>query len=51
MKLASKKHSLNIVLGKLKDIHTLKEQIDLMSVCLAADDAFKKKKEVVIKYL
>ena len=39
-----------ILLKKTASI-TLKEQIDLMSVCLAADDAFKKKKEVVIKYL
>ena len=30
---------------------TLKEQIDLMSICFYADKALNKKKEIKIKYL
>ena len=36
---------------KIKPIVTLKEQIDLMSVCFAAEKSLKSKKKVKIKYL
>lgn len=36
---------------KTKPVITLKEQINLMSVCFAADESIKKKKKIKIKYL
>ena len=36
---------------RIKQIITEKEIFDLMSICFAADDSLKQKKEVKIKYL
>ena len=37
--------------GKVKQIMTLKEQIDLMTVCFAADESLKFGKKIMIRYL
>ena len=41
----------NLLGRKNKQIISLKEQVDLMTVCFAADESLKKNKEINIDYL